>query len=176
LKILLDLDLDILPRQRAAQRVAVVADSSDTQERNSLTSAIRRRPRYGRGPNVAWPGEFRKGRATPVVLMGIRPQCPFKGGLPSFCRDNAAVLNLADACLSPTVAAMRLFYGREAVHARPGRRVIVFTGAVRRRWPILGPSEWPRSGEFASRPTTTNGIIQHCLAQMIFYVIQNELR
>jgi hypothetical protein len=79
------------------------------------------------GPMWHWRSGFGKGRATPVVLMGIDPQCPVQGGFPLFCRGNAAVLNLADACLSPNQAPMRLFYGHEAVHAGPGRCVIVFT-------------------------------------------------
>jgi hypothetical protein len=91
-----------------------------------LTSAIRRRPRYGLGPNVAWVGRFRKGRGTPVGLMNIRPPCPVQGGFPLFCRDNAVVLNLADAGLSSNRGADEAFLRPRGRSCRAARGAIVF--------------------------------------------------
>jgi hypothetical protein len=52
-----------------------------------LTSAIRRRPRYGRGIDVARPGEFCKGRATPVVLMASACNARFKADFLCFAAE-----------------------------------------------------------------------------------------
>jgi hypothetical protein len=56
---------------------------------------------------------------TPCLWASARVQANL-GGFPLFCRENAAVLNLADACLLPNMAPMRFFYGREAIYAGPG--------------------------------------------------------
>jgi hypothetical protein len=66
------------------------------------------------------------------------------------------------------MASMSFFYGREAVHASPGRRRIVFTagGAAS----MAKAQTIPRGqGDGASRSKTADGgdvIIQHCLAQI----------
>ena len=54
---------------------------------------------------------------------GIRLQRPVQGGFPLFCRGNAAVLNLADARLSPNRGADGAFPRRQAIHGelRPRR-------------------------------------------------------
>jgi hypothetical protein len=112
-----------------------------------------------------------KGRATPVVLMASVRNARFKADFLSFCRDNAAVLNLADARLSPSVAPMRLFYGHGGVHAGPGR-----SGLCSQRGGAASMAK--EAGSFrvrratglaaAGRPMAVDVIIQHCLAQMDF--------
>ena len=116
LKILLDLDFDIRSRQRAAQRVAIVAElvrhagEKEFDVRHSPPPALWPRPQCG------MVGRVRQRRATPVVLLGIRPPCPVQGGFPLFCRGKAAVLNLADARLSPNRGADGAFPRRQAIH------------------------------------------------------------
>jgi hypothetical protein len=62
-----------------------------------------------------------------------------------FTEQNAAALDVADACLSPDHGADEAFLRPQAVHAGPGRRAIVFTA---RRCGVDGqispdPFEWP---------------------------------
>ena len=118
LKILLDLDLDVRPRQGAAQRVAIVAElvrhagEKELNVRHSPPPALRPWHQCG----MAGRGRQRAGRRAyghPRVQANL-------GGFPLSCRENAAVLNLADACPLPNMAPMRFFYGLEAIYAGPG--------------------------------------------------------
>ena len=77
-----------------------------------------------------WHGRsgFGKGRATPVALMGIRPRAReprrISFVLPPKC---SCIKSGGRLSFAEPWRAMRLFYGHEAVHAGPGRGVIVFT-------------------------------------------------
>jgi hypothetical protein len=90
LKILLDLDLDIRPRQRAAQCVAIAelfrhAGEKELDVRHSHAARVMALvPMWHGGAGSA------KGGATPVVLMGIRRHCPLKANFLCF----AAIMQL----------------------------------------------------------------------------------
>jgi hypothetical protein len=108
-----------------------------------------------------------KGATTPIGLMNIRPQCPVQDGFPLFCRDNADVLNLADACVLPDRGAYEAFLRPRGRSCWAGPTVIVFSAGGRRRWPSPDRSEG--QGARPSRgktPDDGDGIIQHCLAQI----------
>ena len=64
-----------------------------------------------------------KGGRRPSCFWASGPPCPVQGGFPLFCRGNAAVLNLADARLSPNRGADGAFPRRQAIHGelRPRR-------------------------------------------------------
>ena len=66
LEVFLDLDLDPLMGQRVPQRLAIGAELvRHTGEKEFVSADSRRRPRYGRGSNVAWPDSSAKGAAVP---------------------------------------------------------------------------------------------------------------
>ena len=91
-----------------------------------------------------------------------------QGGFPSFTRDNAAVLDLADACLSPN-------HGADEAFLRP-------RGRSCRAWPRcdcvrrgaggvdgqsrIRPGMVKTMGEPTGSRPTAKAIIQHCLAQI----------
>jgi hypothetical protein len=77
-----------------------------------LTSAIRRRPRYGRCPNVAWRDEFGKGRGEGRRDYGIRPRA---GDFGWISLVPARIMQLHSMPRTPvgcrTMASMGFFYG-----------------------------------------------------------------
>jgi hypothetical protein len=64
-------------------------------------------------------GGFRRAPVTSSARARV-------SGFPLFCRQNAAALDVADACVLPHRGADEALLRRQAVHAGPGRRVIVF--------------------------------------------------
>jgi hypothetical protein len=88
-----------------------------------------------------------------------------------FCRDNAAVLNLADACLSLDHGVDEFFLGPRGRSCLTGRRRIVFTAGGAASMARASPDRSEGQGDRASRGKSVDGgddVIQHCLAQLEF--------
>jgi hypothetical protein len=117
-----------------------------------------------------------KGGASPSGLSASARIPASQGGFPLFCRQNAAALNLADACLLPDHSADEAFLWPEAVPAEPGRSAIVFAAG---RCGVDGQARILPSGQDDSepwqvgrrRPMLLSNIV---LRKSMFYVIQNE--
>jgi hypothetical protein len=92
---------------------------------------------------------------VPSCLMGIRAQCPESRRISFVCRDNAAVLDLADTCLLPNRGADEAFLRHEVVPAGPGSGVIVFTArecaSVAEADPFRGVGAMGEPGQAARR-------------------------